>query len=179
MPGGRAGFVMIGPISPIPGLLPPPCGPPCEPGAGVPLILAHTQLQLLFATMIRIRNAPAISTQPNVAISYRQWTYRSTTYASARKNTVKMIGFCQTGRFITFPLSPATVGTPPFAAALVDTVPVEGKLLLGTAACGTGMFVAPPIIDSPGKLLAYAPLEMTGCGAGGATIAFDGASGTS
>lgn len=90
-----------------------------------------------------------------------------------------MIGFCQTGRLITFPVVDATVGTPPFAAALVDTVPVEGKLLEGTLACGTGMFVAPPIIESDGRLLAYAPFEITGCGAGGATIAFDGATGTS
>lgn len=90
-----------------------------------------------------------------------------------------MMGFCQAGNFITSPENPATVGTPPFAAALVDTVPVDGKLFDGTDACGTGMFVAPPIMDIPGKLLAYAPLEITGCGAGGATIAFAGATGTS
>jgi hypothetical protein len=83
-------------------------------------------------------------------------------YATARKNTVRMIGFCHTGSFITSPLNPATVGTPPFAAALVDTVPVDGKLLLGILACGVGMFVAPPISESPGKLLAYAPLLIIG-----------------
>jgi len=70
------------------------------------------------------------------------------------------------------------VGTPPFAAALVLTVPVDGVLFAGTLAIGTGILVAPPIKDIPGKLLAYAPLEMTGCGAGGATTAFAGATGT-
>lgn len=88
------------------------------------------------------------------------------------------MGFCHNGRFITFPPNPATVGTPPFAAALVDMVPVDGVLFVGTLACGTGMFVAPPIIDIPGRLLAYAPFEMTGCGAGGATTALLGATGT-
>lgn len=90
-----------------------------------------------------------------------------------------MIGFCHTGNPITFPVVDATVGTPPFEAALVDIVADAGKLFVGTLACGTGMFVAPPIMDIPGKLLAYAPFEITGCGAGGATIAFDGATGTS
>jgi len=90
-----------------------------------------------------------------------------------------MIGFCQTGSCITLPVNPGSVGTPPFCAALVVTVPVLGKLLEGTEACGTGMFVAPPIMDIPGKLLAYAPFEITGCGAGGATIALAGATGTS
>jgi hypothetical protein len=90
-----------------------------------------------------------------------------------------MIGFCHRGRAITLPVNPATVGTPPLAAALVDTVPVDGMLLLGTLACGVGIFVAPPINPIPGKLFAYAPLEIIGCGAGGATTAFDGATGTS
>lgn len=90
-----------------------------------------------------------------------------------------MIGFCQSGSPDTLPVNPATVGTPPLAAALVDTVPVDGILLDGTAACGVGMFVAPPISDIPGMLLAYAPFEITGCDAGGATTAFAGATGTS
>lgn len=77
-----------------------------------------------------------------------------------------------------FPANPARVGTPPLAAALVLIVPVEGVLLDGTLACGTGMFVAPPIRESPGRLLAYAPFEITGCGAGGATTALLGATGT-
>lgn len=90
-----------------------------------------------------------------------------------------MIGFCQRGNAITFPVVDATVGTPPFAAALVAVVALAGKLLEGTLACGTGMLVAPPIIDMFGRLLAYAPFEITGCGAGGATTALLGATGTS
>jgi len=90
-----------------------------------------------------------------------------------------MIGFCQTGILITFPLKLAIVGTPPFCAAEVETVAVAGKLLEGTLACGTGMFVAPPINPILGRLLAYAPFEMTGTGAGGATTALLGATGTS
>jgi len=90
-----------------------------------------------------------------------------------------MIGFCHAGSAITFPPTPAIVGTPPFCAALVLTVALAGKLLEGTDACGTGTFVAPPISDILGRLLAYAPFEMTGTGAGGATTAFDGATGTS
>jgi hypothetical protein len=89
-----------------------------------------------------------------------------------------MIGFCQTGILITFPVNPGSVGTPPFCAALVDVVALAGKLLEGTEACGTGMFVAPPISDICGRLLAYAPFEITGTGAGGATTALAGATGT-
>lgn len=100
-------------------------------------------------------------------------------YATARKNTVRMIGFCHAGSELTFAVSPATVGTPPFAAALVVTVPVLGVLFDGTDACGTGIFVAPPISDIPGMLLAYAPLLMMGWLAGGATTALAGATGTS
>lgn len=99
-------------------------------------------------------------------------------YATASRTTVKNNGFFQSGRLQTLPENPANVGTPPFAAALVLTVPVVGLLLDGTEACGTGMLVAPPMNESPGKLLAYAPFEITGCGAGGATTAFAGATGT-
>jgi hypothetical protein len=90
-----------------------------------------------------------------------------------------MMGFCHAGSDITFPLTLAIVGTPPFCAADVLTVAFAGKLLDGTLACGTGMFVAPPMMDIAGRLLAYAPLLITGTGAGGATIAFAGATGTS
>jgi len=55
---------------------------------------------------------------------------------------------------------------------------VAGEVLVAIACCGTGMLLAPPMMDIPGKLLAYAPLLITGCGAGGATTALAGATGT-
>jgi hypothetical protein len=67
---------------------------------------------------------------------------------------VRNRGFFQTGRFQTFPVNPASVGTPLFSAALVLIVEVEARLLVAIAACGTGIFVAPPIRLMPGRLLA-------------------------
>jgi hypothetical protein len=91
---------------------------------------------------------------------------------------VSASGLLHNGCDHTLPDNPASVGTPPFAAALVLIVPVDGVLFDGMLACGTGIFVAPPIKLIPGRLLAYAPLEITGCPAGGATTALAGATGT-
>lgn len=98
-------------------------------------------------------------------------------YATTNIINVSASGFFQNGRFQTFPLTPPIVGTPPFCAAEVDTVLVVGLAFVTEETCGTGIFVAPPIRDIPGRLLAYAPAETTGCGAGGATTAFAGATG--
>lgn len=94
---------------------------------------------------------------------------------------VNASGFFQNGRFQTLPDTPLNVvpAPVPLPAPAVAEVLVVGLEFVTADTCGTGMFVAPPIIDIPGRLLAYAPLEITGCGAGGATTAFAGATGIS
>src|SRR5262245_13338636 len=99
------------------------------------------------------------------------------------KMMVSASGFCQNGSAQTLPIAPCSdsavpVGCPLFIAADVATVLFALAVTLAAPAC-IGCEVAPPISENPGRFDAYAPDEITGCGAGGATTAFAGATGTS